>query len=76
MLLKIILLLNILGAKVSFNVLYVPDLKINLLSIGQTIEKYIISLYDKDICKMFASKDLDTLLMMGIKDDHVWKMQF
>ncbi len=56
-------------------VLDVPNLKMIFLSIGQMIEKYIITLYDKDICKTFSSKDLDTLLVRGIKDDHVWKMK-
>jgi hypothetical protein len=40
------------------------------------IKKNIIVLYDKDIHKMFSSKDLDTLFMVGIRDGHPWKMQF
>jgi hypothetical protein len=56
-------------------VLYVPNFNIIFLSIGQMLEKHIISLYGKDIYKMFSSKDLDILLMIGIKDDHVWKMK-
>jgi hypothetical protein len=39
-------------------------------------KRNIIVLYDKDIYKMFSSKDLDTLFMVGIKDGHPWRMQF
>ena len=56
------------------NVLYVPHLRRNLISISRLTEKHVAILHIRNECKMLTQDGAGRLLMTGVKDDGLWRL--
>ena len=56
------------------NVLYVPKLKRNLISISQLIEYRVAIVHVRDECKMISNYGNGHLIMIGNKIDDLWHL--
>ena len=56
------------------NVLYVPSLQRNLISISRLIEKHVAIIHVCDECKMITHDGIGRILMTGSKCDGLWRL--
>jgi hypothetical protein len=45
------------------------------MSMGQMTNKGIVVVYDKDVCRLYSKKGEDKLIMVGVKDRQLCRMQ-
>ena len=56
------------------NVLYVPHLRRNLISVSRLTEKHVAIIHIRNECKMITNDGAGRLLMSGFKADGLWKL--
>jgi hypothetical protein len=56
------------------NVLYVPHLRRNLISISWLTEKHVAIIHVRNECKMITQDGAGRILMTGLKDDGLWRL--
>ena len=56
------------------NVLYVPHLRRNLISVSRLTEKHVAIIHVRNECKMITQDGVGRILMTGIKDDGLWRL--
>ena len=58
------------------NVLYIPELRTNLFSIGRAADRGIITIYRKNVCQMIADNGDGEILLTGIRiGSSLYKLQ-
>ena len=58
------------------NVLYIPELRTNLFSIGRAADRGIITIYRKNVCQMIADNGDGEILLTGIRTgSSLYKLQ-
>ena len=58
------------------DVLYIPELRTNLFSIGKAADRGIITIYRKNICQMIADNNDGEILLTGIRTgSSLYKLQ-
>jgi hypothetical protein len=45
------------------------------MSMGQMTNKGIVVVYDKDVCRLYSKKGEGKLIMVGVKDGQLCRMQ-
>ena len=50
------------------NVLYIPDLRTNLFSIGRAADRGIVTIYRKNTCQMIADNGNGDIVLTGIRN--------